>query len=469
MTERIRLVETDGTPHEIGHLRSTQMRELGKKWKARAWVPRGALSDVTIEEGDTEAYVNTDANGDEFGGRLRDVAWDVSEVLLLIDSFERDMIQGEPTGDGTGDARFENADDTAIVQDAVDRVDTVQTGTLDGVLGSLSFRFAYVSPARMTRVVDEIAGDVAYRPDGTLDYVNSIGDDRTGTTLSPDAHPVDGAFQVSRAGDDRKVNKLVMLGAGEGPAQVQQTVTAPGFDASVDREKWGVYVNKAIADADTLQTYGQALVSELATDTVEVVTTIRGQAASIGDSYHLQSAAKNVDTDLRAVRVETSLSNDGRTQRVTFSNRTIGREPTQSRLLRGVKRSQVAVEGFTVPLPISSGPAWTSPTQSHRFSVPMPVDVIEEIKVDLQVRGLQNYDPSSDSVGGNYPENLDVRVNGSSLGLSVGDGNTPFQETVDLSGELTVGAINTVDLTSDRQARTYAVLDADLYRRMTGD
>lgn len=63
-----------------------------------------------------------------------------------------------------------------------------------------------------------------------------------------------------------------------------------------------------------------------------------------------------------------------------------------------------------------------------------------------------------------YPSNCDVLVNGTSMGVSLGDGSGTFQEFVDISGELDPGA-NTVEVTSDSLGHIRSTVETELFRR----
>jgi hypothetical protein len=67
-----------------------------------------------------------------------------------------------------------------------------------------------------------------------------------------------------------------------------------------------------------------------------------------------------------------------------------------------------------------------------------------------------------------FPGDCDVLVNGSSVGLSVGDGSGPFTELVDLEGELVPGQVNTVEVTSSFLGHVQAHVDVDVYRQILG-
>lgn len=68
-----------------------------------------------------------------------------------------------------------------------------------------------------------------------------------------------------------------------------------------------------------------------------------------------------------------------------------------------------------------------------------------------------------------YPDDVDVLVNGSSQGVSLGDGASEFQEQVDLAGELLQGSWNTIEIESSQLGHIQAALDIDVYRQIRGE
>lgn len=77
--------------------------------------------------------------------------------------------------------------------------------------------------------------------------------------------------------------------------------------------------------------------------------------------------------------------------------------------------------------------------------------------------GILDWDGSEKSPA-HYPENVDVLVNGSSQGVSLGDGTGEFEETVDVANQLTTGW-NTIRLTSAGLGHLDASFSADLFRQ----
>jgi len=68
-----------------------------------------------------------------------------------------------------------------------------------------------------------------------------------------------------------------------------------------------------------------------------------------------------------------------------------------------------------------------------------------------------------------HPSNCDVIINGQSVGVSLGDGSSTFEETVDIAGHLTPGQFNTIRVTSDSLGHLHCALDIDVYRQVLGD
>lgn len=68
-----------------------------------------------------------------------------------------------------------------------------------------------------------------------------------------------------------------------------------------------------------------------------------------------------------------------------------------------------------------------------------------------------------------FPGSCEVLVNGSPVGVSLGDGTGTFEQEVDLAGELNPGRVNTIEVTSGSLGHVQAHLDIDVYRQILGD
>lgn len=474
--------DTDSTVATVTALDGSRYtHSLGKPSRAELRAEREAIQGLALNEDDTKVFLSTDRYGQEFGGRLAGVRWRGEQAAVVVDSFEADAEFADPAGDGTGTWRYENADDSTIIGDAVDRVagdsdlqSPVSRGQIDTVETGLSFRFSRVTQAKLMRTVARDGdGELFYNADGSVDYVDTLGRDRTHITLSETGHRIDGEPEVTGAEDNPRINTLTLLGSGEGPGQLTATKTASGFDANTDRPKAGVRHNPRVSDQGTLDTLAQRLVDDFNSDYTDFEATIRNERILLGDEYNVSYPSKDVDADLRAVTVTTVLANDGRTHDVTFSNRNQTRGTLEEEVVEATQRAGRVIEGFTVPLSQSAGPGWVDTNRDFRFRVPYPNDIQQEVTVDLVIEGLRYMDPSGGSLStqSDFPQDCNVKVNGSTASngpFSFGDGNSAFIETVDLAGDLVQGEDNTIDVTSENIGMIRCTWSAELYRTMTG-
>lgn len=67
-----------------------------------------------------------------------------------------------------------------------------------------------------------------------------------------------------------------------------------------------------------------------------------------------------------------------------------------------------------------------------------------------------------------YPQNVDILINGDPLGESLGDGDGPFEEVVDIKGELNEGTVNRIEATSDSIGNLQLFVEGDVYRQILG-
>lgn len=87
--------------------------------------------------------------------------------------------------------------------------------------------------------------------------------------------------------------------------------------------------------------------------------------------------------------------------------------------------------------------------------------------------GPHTHDPKAgviESFNGtvHYPENVDIKVNGTSQGTSFGDGTGSFEESVDIAGQLTEGQVNRIEATSDSLGHLMLYVEGDVYRQILG-
>lgn len=78
-------------------------------------------------------------------------------------------------------------------------------------------------------------------------------------------------------------------------------------------------------------------------------------------------------------------------------------------------------------------------------------------------------DPGLTEFNDFHPEDCDLIINGDSQGLSLGDGNGGFSESIDVRGKLDSGTLNTIKLSSNQLGHVTMYLEGDVYRQIKGD
>lgn len=333
----IEVVKSDGTRISAVPETATEIFETSRVWRSSITVSRMQLSaDQLVEDQDEiELY---DFGTLQFAGLLRQVNKNDPEKLTLdVDSFERFALEAQPTG---ARVRFEDVDDTTIVENAISRVPQLSLGTIENVGSGVTLEFNYVSPARMIRVVRDVTGaDIVYNNDKTVDYVSNVGQDKSNSiTVSPSNGLLRDLTVNTNAGQ-KQANHLRVLGGGSGEAQVVVDVVADSFDSSTDRIKWATVANKDINDSDTLREYGQKVVNEKARDHIDAEGQLGGSVdVEIGDVIRVEYPEKDVNRDLRITRLEKVRDATGLTKNAKFSSLDIASPDKVDKVVQDVDR-----------------------------------------------------------------------------------------------------------------------------------
>lgn len=176
--EAVQFKPADGSP-VFKQYKAVQIdREHGMQDTASVVMDRQVLNTVDPAEGLDEMYI-TDQYGEyEFGGIVRDIERQGSDTAtVLLDSFERLAREAKPLPARTS---FTNVDDSTVIRDAIGRVTGLSDGDIDTIKTGLDFTFSHVSPAKQMRIVRNVTkGRLVFNPDGTVDYLETIGEDKT--------------------------------------------------------------------------------------------------------------------------------------------------------------------------------------------------------------------------------------------------------------------------------------------------
>jgi len=294
--------------------------ELDKQSDARIIGSSPLLSSggtkIPLSKNDDEIFVEVQ-NTDEFGGILRDINRHDTIIELLCDSFERYARDGKPSN---GKENVTDYDDT-IVNDAIDASPEISAGTVERVDDdTLSFQFHHASQALKIRKVRNITqGEILYNPDKTVDYVTSLGDDKTNTTLTPSSQVIAGQVNVQENTGENEATHLRVIGANNTSVEVS-------LDTFDGREKWRRAYFSDTRNEELLTKYGNTLLSVIRNQWKQVeMTLVESRSASVdpqlGDTYHIEFDRHELDDNLRIVKLQHIVDNEGERWRATFSNR----------------------------------------------------------------------------------------------------------------------------------------------------
>lgn len=295
--------------------------------QSRRLVDRGEATVVAIEwrdvvpkinrRDDTVEIVRTDTATDEtiIGGRLDDWQFSGATASVQVDSFERDALDTKPV-----DSFSESGADDAIATSIINLMpDTITAGTIDTVDADTELSAKQTPPGSLLRELAATTGaTVRYRPDGTVDYLDRRGTDRS-VEVSPTAQTLIGDPRVRETIREDATNVRVI-------SQQDATVFA---DATVTsdpgREVW-LSDQLDSTSQSRLQSRADALASEIsdAPSYLEVEATLDLElldAPEPGDTYATMIPQHDVDERLAVADVDRRIDGAGDTAQVTLSNR----------------------------------------------------------------------------------------------------------------------------------------------------
>jgi len=403
VTRQIRVEKQDGSsftlPLTAGDLHRYDVF-ANRPDQARLVTDTTSAQAQTLDLGQDEVYF--DDNGtDAFGGYLVDVKRRDDETTLMVNGFESDASHAQ-----TYSKTYTGVADTTIVNDAISNMPNLSAGTVDAVTSGLSFVFKRVTPAKVLRVVARTTGGaVRYNADKTVDYLASPGTSRSDTITRDKAAGQATAveqFRVKEAGGGNQITHLKMLGAGRGQPQREATIV-PSADggsyvnkvtyssswSSGDRKIWpqGPYTNKDHTDVSTLQEEGKQLVAELNTTHVEVETDTTFDNVVLGDSFKVEDDRQSIDQRLTVVELTRTLRSSMDLFDLTLSSRQQSRERAQQKQSADTSRYNTVFEGDVIFFTAGRDRKPATGTDNYVLPVKYPPDVIEEMSLDLHIKG----------------------------------------------------------------------------------
>lgn len=318
----LRRVTPGGVTQSLRLLETRVEHSLDRQTHAQIQVPQPleTLSGdpVTLNESDDELYIKHNGT-DIFGGILRDVSRTGTTIELLADSFSRIARDAEPSGP----SETVTDTDSAIVASAIADAPGLSEGTIETIETGLEFEFHHASPALRIKLVRQATGgEVIYRPDKSVDYVDSLGSDKTGTTISTRNQQLVDQIRVDQNAGEVLANHLRVIGSDGSSVDV----VADTYNPSTDREKWRRAYFRDTSSSKTLTKRGNTLLDMIGVPWTKAESTLTAPPGDsinpvLGDEYHVSVPEKDLDTDLRVTTLTHRIAADGEYWDVTFSNR----------------------------------------------------------------------------------------------------------------------------------------------------
>lgn len=315
MTNTIRVEHRDGTTDTLPFSSTRFIRQFGKQDKLELWTDRDEANAAGLQKQDDEVYWDTSGSAHR-GGILRDIRrGGDGKARLIIDGFEQYGIDAarSPAND------IRTGTDKELVEQAINDVTALSIGSTEQTASGLTITAHNASPARVIRQVRNAAGgEIQYNVDKSVDYVDSLGADKTGTLLAPRRRNVTD-FTINEKGGGRGGNHVKCLGAGSGDAQLDTTATASQFSGS-DRTIWATYEDVEIVEQSTLDNVCQIVADEMYGGRTEVELLANGVTPELGDQYHVEKPEDDLDADLYVVKVVEIEDVQGRRYKLTLSD-----------------------------------------------------------------------------------------------------------------------------------------------------
>jgi len=363
---------------------------------AECAVYRDAWSEIEDSLGDVDDTLFIDENGtDIFGGRLRDWEYRGALVNVILDGPKRDAINETPSAGNT--VYQPKSDDSLVTNDLLPRVGTVGEGTITQQTASIAFSEANSSPGKsITKLAQATGAEVLYTADFTLDYVASLGANKTGTTLSPSNGTVLGEPRIQHDPAEDYTH-IRVLGSQQGGAQFVADRT---IDGSTTRENWGFYTDKDAQTQDRVDAIADQIQSELQTnsDHLEIEVGIDDAVGpELGDEFTLDFPAYGIDSEpLRILQLTRILDSDGERYSALFSNRRLARDVRGEQQRRAFDEFRGGNPGQYYALTHGEGWDKVESGEDYEMSFYRPQDTLTEYRAKLQIESRPYRLSSSD-------------------------------------------------------------------------
>jgi hypothetical protein len=341
-------------------------RELGKMRRARITVERSLAESVSltkkrdiIELGNVDTLVLVDI---ETGG---------STWTLVCYSFEW-LANRYPFFPGGAERE---GDDNTLITNLISGVSEWSAGTIGDFTGPMSFVFNHAHRHdALRRIERNTPGELRFYDEGTIDYVDSLGTDKSGSVeLSGSAGTIEESINITERGREYDGTHVRLIGAHEGEAQYSANLvpdadpydyegdtdfsgvvryTTPRWTEEADTD-WDIWKNKDVADQQTIEEEAAALGEELQDTLVEAKTTVVGPDLSVGDYVQVVKPSANLNRKMRVHRIKEVVQGATSRDKVLLSTRTTMRQSGDEQL-EGIRQFNTSFQGSSVA--VNGGP-----------------------------------------------------------------------------------------------------------------
>lgn len=412
MSLTLRIEHTDGTtdelqivgPDSIANSNTPSLASIETEGKiaprpdepidrATATVYEDAWNAVKADIDDTNDEFYIDESGVTtpiFGGRLHDTESRDTLRSVILHGPKRDALDAKPSGGN--EVYPAQSDDSIVNNELLPRMSTVSAGTVNQQTASIAFSESQAAPGKsLTKLAEATGAEVRYQPTGSpweLDYIGSLGSDRTGETLSPDNGTLLAEPRV-RNKVRENVTHIRVLGAQSGTAQIEAEAVASSFDSSTDRPVYRQKVDKDIQQQSRADDLATRLVNEYDGDPeyLEVEAEIASSVSpSLGDEFTVKIPSKNINTTLRIMSLRRILDRAGERFRALLSNRKLTRDVRGEQQTRSVDEFRAGNAGqyFFNSERVSFDPIASG--EPREFAIRYPTDVVGNFSATLIVK-----------------------------------------------------------------------------------
>jgi hypothetical protein len=467
----------DGSTETIPETTSwTRTRKLGGMRRAKITVERSLAEAVSltkkrdiIELGtvDTLVLVDIETGGSTWTLVCYSYEWLANRYPFLPGGAER------------------NGDDNTLITNLIGGVSEWSAGTIGNFTGPMSFVFNHAHRHdALRRIERNTPGELRFYDEGTIDYVDALGADKSATVeLSGAAGTIEDGINITERGREYDGTHVRLIGAHEGEAQYSANLvpdadpydyegdsdfsgvvryTTPRWTEEADTD-WDIWKNKDVADQQTIEEEAATLGEELQDTLVEAKTTVVGPDLSVGDYVQVVKPSANLDRTMRVHRIKEVVQGATKKLKVLLSTRTTMRQSDDDQL-EGIRQFNTSFQGSSVA--INVGPYRDSLDANNNIQIPFYYPDLEyENSAEIQVRGLEyRIDSKGAASGGDHTH--DVSVDHPEHSHNVNVSTTSGSEQGSSAGQIiNDSTLNPVTIDSNwTTIESRAYLDADPWK-----